>query len=134
MRVLDEVAAAINLARDQPGPRPVLSALGLEDQFTYTLHPKGWDALRRHLDCGLPPLMFVQGHWFLPEGFTTIWDLVEVAADAHPNWDPPEDRTVAAWRNAQVFAAVRDVMVEALCIDPEQVTREARLKADLGAY
>lgn len=127
MRVLDEVAAAINLARAEPGPRPIVSAFGLEEQFTYTLHPSGWAAIERHLGCHLPPLVFAQGHWLLPDGFATIWDLVEVAADAHPNWDPPEERTVAAWRNAQVFACVRDVMVEALCVEPEDVTRETRI-------
>ena len=126
MRVLDEVAAAINLAREEPGPRPVISAFGLEEQFTYTLHPNGWAAIQRHLGCKLPPLVFVQGHWLLPDGFTTIWDLVEVAADAHPDWDPPETRTEAAWRNAQVFAGVRDVMVDALCVDPKDVTRKTR--------
>src|SRR3954454_12576765 len=77
MRVLDEVAAAINLARDEPGPRPVISAFGLEEQFAYTLHPNGWAAIQRHLGCRLPPLVFVRGRWFLPEGFATIWDLVE---------------------------------------------------------
>lgn len=133
MRVLDEVAAAINLARDESTPRPLVSAFGLEDQFAYTLHPHGWAALQRYLGCELPPLVFAQGHWLFPEGYETIWDLVEVAADAHPDWDPPEERTVAAWRNAQVFAGVRDVMVDALNVDPEQVTRMVRLKRDLGA-
>jgi len=45
MRVLDEVASAIHRARNEPGPRPVISAVGLEDQFTYTLHPNGWAAI-----------------------------------------------------------------------------------------
>ena len=126
MRVLDEVAAAINLARAQPAPRPVISAFGLEDQFAYTLHPHGWAAIQSHLGCQLPPLVFTQGHWFFPEGFATIWDLVEVAADAHPDWDPPEVRSVAAWRNAQIFAGVRDVMVEALGVESEEVTRDLR--------
>jgi hypothetical protein len=128
MRVLDEVAAAINLARDEPAPRPVVSAFGLEEQFTYTLHPHGWAALQRHLGCKLPPLVFVQGHWLLPDGFATIWNLVEVAADMHPDWEPPEERTVAAWRNAQVFAGVRDVMVDALAVEPQDVTRQTRFK------
>lgn len=132
MRVLDEVATAINLARDQPGPRPIVSAFGLDEQFTYTLHPKGWDLLRRHLACPLPPLAFVQGQWFLPDDFANIWDLVEVAADAHPEWERPVARTEAAWRNAQVFAGVKVTLVDALGVDPEQVTREARL-SDLGA-
>ena len=72
--------------------------------------------------------MFVQGHWLLPEGYETIWDLVEVAADMHPDWEPPEERTVAAWRNAQVFAGVRDVMVDALAVEPQDVTRQTRFK------
>jgi hypothetical protein len=131
MRVLDEVAAAINLAR-AVCPRPVVSTFGLDDQFTYTLDPQGWAAIQRHLGCKLPPLVFAQGHWLLPEGFVTIWDLVEVAADAHPDWDPPEARTVAAWRNAQVFAGVKESLVEALNVEPSAVKREARLMRDLG--
>jgi hypothetical protein len=77
-------------------------------------------------------LEFVQGHWFLPDSFATIWDLVELAARAHPEWELPTARTVAAWRNAQIFAGVRITLAEAGSLDEKQVVREARLKADLG--
>src|SRR5215212_4625083 len=102
MRALDEVAAAINSARFLP----VVSAVGLEELFRGPLTPKQWAAIQYHLDCRLPPLVFVQGHWFLPDGFETIRDLADYVADARPDWDPPTEYSVAAWRNAQIFVRV----------------------------
>ena len=78
------------------------------------------------------PLVFVLGHWFLPDGFDSIWDLVDAVTDAYPEWEPPEARTEAAWRNAQIFAGVKVTLVDALSVRPSAVTREARLKRDLG--
>ncbi len=68
MRVLDEVAEAIHRARGGY-PRPVVSAFGLEQQFGSPLVPWRWIAIQRYLRCWLPPLEFVQGHYFLPSGF-----------------------------------------------------------------
>jgi hypothetical protein len=123
MRVLDEVAAAINLARYLP----LVSEVGLEELFRGPLAPKQWATIQHHLDCGLPPLVFVHGHWFLPDGFETIWDLADYVADAHPDWDPPEEYSVAEWRNAQIFVRVRVTLVECYSVQPEDVTRDTRL-------
>jgi hypothetical protein len=131
MRVLDEVADAVQAAREHT-PHPVVSAFGLEQQFARPVAPKEWDVIQRSLACSLPALEFVQGHWFLPAGFATIWDLVDHAARMHPEWDPPAERTAAAWRNAQVFAGVRTCLADAGSLDKERVVREARLKRDLG--
>jgi hypothetical protein len=130
MRVLDEVADAICSVRVRF--LPLLSDFRLETIFERPVTPKEWGAIARSLACRLPPLEFVLGHWFLPEGFETIWDLVERAARAHPDWEPPAERTAAAWRNAQVFAGVRTVLAYAGALDQKQVVREARLKRDLG--
>jgi hypothetical protein len=132
MRVLDEVAEAIRRARGSR-QRSVLAPFGLEQQFGYPITAREWTAIERHLACPLPPVEFTQGHWFLPDGFETIWDLVDHAARWHPEWEPPADRTEAAWREAQIFAGVRVVVAEALAVEPKAVTRQARLKADLGA-
>jgi hypothetical protein len=131
MRVLDEVADAIQAARGA-APHPVLSSFNLEGQFGRPIAPKQWAAIQSSLACSLPPLEFVQGHWLLPGGFETIWDLVAHASRAHPGWEPPAERTVDAWRNAQVFAGVRTVLADAGALDKRQVVREARLKRDLG--
>ena len=131
MRALDEVAEAIQLARH--GGPPVISAFGLHEQFGGPPTPKQWREIRRHLACGLPPLEFVQGHYFLPDGFSTIWPLVVAAAAANPDWKWPTDCTESAWREAQIFVRVRQTLVDALGVDTVQVTRKARLMRDLGA-
>ncbi len=131
MRVLDEVADAIHSARGG-GTRPVLSAVGLEEQFARPLTAREWDAIQRHLACALPPLEFAQGHWFLPDGFATVWDLVDHVAGHRPEWEPPRERTEAAWQNAQVFVGVRVSLADAGSLDKKDVVRSARLKRDLG--
>jgi hypothetical protein len=131
MRVLDEVAEAIQAARGRL-PQPVVSHFGLCEQFGEPLTPREWNRIQRSLGCSLPALWFDQGHWFLPEGFATIWDLVEHAARRHPEWEPPTERSVTAWREAQVFVGVRVVIVDAGAVDREVVVRSARLGRDLG--
>jgi hypothetical protein len=76
--------------------------------------------------------VFLPGQGFLPIGCSTIWDLVDHVARWHSDWEPPVVRTEVAWREAQIFVAVRRTLVEALSVKPEAVTREARLKGDLG--
>ena len=129
MRVLDEVAEAIRRARGFR-LRSVIASFELEQQFDYPITAREWAMIERHLACPLPPVEFTQGHWFLPDGFETIWDLVDHAAHWHPGWSPPTDRTEAAWREAQIFAGVKLTLVEALAVEPVAVTREARF-ADL---
>jgi hypothetical protein len=133
MRVLDEVAEATRRARG-PGRRPVLTPFGLEEQFDRPLTPREWNPLRRHLACRLPPLAFAQGHWFLPAGLETIWDLVDRAAPFHPDWEPPGERTEAAWQEAQIFAGVKIALVDGYGIPPHLVVRSARVVEDLGLY
>lgn len=132
MRALDEVAEAVRRAR---GGRsvPVRSAFGLEEVLGGPPNPHQWAIFKQHLSRELPPLRFDQGHWFLPDGFATIWDLADVAARSNPGWEVPAIRTEAVWRDAQLFAGVRTERAGALSLAPEQVTRTARLKADLGA-
>lgn len=132
MRVLDEVAIAIRRARGS-GRRPILTPFGLEQQADSPFTPREWAVIQKHLACDVPPLQFAQGHWFLPDGFATIWDLVDCAARFRPDWETPAERTEAAWREAQIFAGVKIELVDALSIDAKLVTRKARLKRDLGA-
>lgn len=131
MRALDEVADAIRIAR---GGRtaPVLSAVGIEEVFGGPVTPRQWSAMQKHLGCPLPPMEFDQGHWFRLDDFATIWDLVGYVARHHPDWELPAETTVAAWREAQVFAGVRVELVGAGNLDPKDVVREARLMRDLG--
>jgi hypothetical protein len=131
MRVLDEVAEAIRRARGCR-QQPVLTPFALEEQFDYPLTTREWAVIQQHLRCPLPPLEFTQGHWFLPDGFATIWDLVDHAARWHPEWEFPVVRTEEAWREAQIFAGVKIEIMGALAVESMAVTRRARLKADLG--
>jgi hypothetical protein len=131
MRVLDEVADAVHLARGERCPRPVRAGERLDDLIGGAATDRRWAAAARHLGCPLPPVRFDQGHWFLPTGFETVWDVVDHVARHRRDWEPPAERTAAAWREAQVFAGVRSVLVDAGNLEPAEVTRGARLRADL---
>lgn len=130
MRVLDEIADAFHTARHRREPRPILSSIRLDDQFGYPITDARWRAVERRLGCPLPPLEFDQGHWWLPPGLETVWDLATYVEHLRPDWEPAA-RTTAAWRDAQVFAGVREVLVMAGNLDESTVVREARLRADL---
>lgn len=131
MRVLDEVADAIRMAR---GGRtiPVHSAVLLEDILDGPITPRHWLALAEHLGCPMPPLEFDQGHWFRKDEFVTVWDLVEHVARHRPKWERPSEMTVAVWQEAQVFVGVREVLADVGNIDPGEVVRTARLGPDLN--
>lgn len=131
MRVLDEVAEAVQLARGGRLPRPVREAVRLDECVGAAVTGARWAAAARHLGCPLPPVSFDQGHWFLPDEFPTVWELADHVARHRPDWEPPAARTAAAWREAQVFAGVREVLAEAGNLDPAEITRSARLRKDL---
>ncbi len=131
MRALDEVAAAIQFARPCR-PVPILSSVQLDEQFLGPLALPQWQAVQQWLECPLPALEFAGGHWFLPEGFTTIWDVVDVALVAHRDWLPPDLGTVAEWRNAQIFAALRQCLARAAGVKPSTVNRTTRLSDLFG--
>jgi hypothetical protein len=128
MRVLDEVADAIRIARGGL-THPVTSSILLEHLFGGPVTWRHYAAMQKHLGC--PLLEFDQGHWFEIREFSTVWELVEFVAAHHPDWEQPAERTPAAWRNAQVFAGVRCVLVDAGNLDPNDVVRPARLLPDL---
>jgi acyl carrier protein len=130
MRILDEVAAAIRLAR---GGRtvPIRSSVMLVEQFDGPMTVSQWDLLHHHLGCPLPQLEFVRGQWFRTDSLQTVWDLVADVSRYHPDWELPAELTSAAWRNAQIFAGVRAVMVECLAMPAEQVTRSTQFLEDL---
>ena len=60
-----------------------------------------------------------------------MWDLAAHVGRCRPDWEPPGAATPAAWRDARVFAGVRAVLIESGNLDPADVTRPARLMADL---
>jgi hypothetical protein len=131
MRVLDEVADAIQRARNQV-PQLALTSVKLEDQFEgMAMMASRWKQLERRLVCTLPPLDFDQGHWWLPDDFSTIWDLCHCVSIHHPDWALPAERSLRAWRNAQIFAVVRRELADVCNVDPRKVVRSARLIHDL---
>jgi hypothetical protein len=129
MRVLDEVADAVRIARGGIA-HPVRSSVLLADLFDGPVTWRHYAAMQKHLGC--PLLEFDQGHRFEVEDFVTVWELVAYVAVHHPDWELPSERTTAAWRNAQIFAGVRSVLVDAGNLDPKEVVREARLVPDLN--
>jgi hypothetical protein len=131
MRVLDEVADAIRIAR---GGRtvPVHTCVLLREVLGDPITPAQWAALQRHLGGVLPPLVLDQGHWFRTDDFETVWDLAEYVARLRRDWEPVLSATVADWQNAQIFAGVRVEVAGAGNLDATEVVREARLMRDLS--
>jgi hypothetical protein len=133
-RVLDELADALSAAHGHPCPRRIAGTVGLPGQFGLPITPSRWAALEQRLACSLPPLQRRgDGLWSFPRGWTTVWDLADYLAERRPGWGFPSGRELADWREAQIFVCVRDLLVEALNVSPEQVVRSARLMEDLGA-
>jgi hypothetical protein len=130
MRVLDEVADAIQIARNRR-PQPVLLSVKLEDQFGGPVMATHWARMQRQLGCRLPPMTLDQGHWWLLDDLLTIWDLCKYVASHHPEWELPVEETPAAWKNAQIFAVVRRELVDCCNLYPRDVVRTARLQKDL---
>jgi hypothetical protein len=87
VRVLDEVAEAVQLARGGRLPRPVRAGERLDDLIGAVVTGERWAAAERHLGCPLPPVAFVQGHWFLPDEFETVWDVADHVARHRPDWN-----------------------------------------------
>jgi hypothetical protein len=136
MRVLDELAEAFHVIRGSWQPRRVVPSLDLALHFTapfsFPLSPVTWRQLGEELGCPLPPLAWRDERWALPDGWSSVIDLALFVAQRR-DWLPPAGYSVTAWVEAQVFAGVRSVLVEALNVHKEEVVRPARLMADLGA-
>lgn len=130
MRVLDEVADAIRIAR---GGRtvPVHTSVVLCEVIGESITPTQWSAIQRHIGCALPPLVFDQGHWFRTDDFETVWDLAAYVTQFRRDWEAVLSATVAAWQNAQIFAGVRVELAGVGNLDVAEVVREARLMRDL---
>ncbi len=131
MRVLDEVADAMRIARGGLTV-PVHSSVVLAELFVDPITPQQWSTMQSHLGCPLPAFEFDQGHWFRADEFQTVWEIVAHVAKQRHDWESPIEQSIAAWRNAQVFAGVRAAIAEAGNLDQEEVIRSARLKRDLN--
>jgi hypothetical protein len=132
-RVLDELAEALVAVEETRGPRRIVASVELWRQFRLPITPSRW-ALWQALPSPLPALeRRTDGLWAFPNGWTTVWNVARHLAAACPSWELPGCMEATAWQEAQVFVGVRDCLVEALNVDPEQVVRSARLMADLGA-
>jgi hypothetical protein len=122
----DAIACAVHDVNPTPRPRNSLDLPGL---IAPSDHVRFWRRLC--VELGLSPIQISEVEPRINE-----FHIVQLAGIIHPDlgvaqW--PTDRVATAWRNAQVFAVVRKTMVECLGVDPEQVTRSARLIPDLGA-
>lgn len=124
---LDTLAAALHQVRGRPRPRRIVNSIKLRVQFPGDFTHRDWQRLQDELDVLLPPL---EGMMF-PHCWETVFDLADFVASKRPELSPPQERTLTAWRNAQVFAGVRDCIVEQLNFKPEEVWREASFVKDL---
>jgi hypothetical protein len=134
-RALDEVADALQRIRSSFPTGLLVRSVRLAHQFGLPVTPGRWHDLAERLRCELPPLEGAPAWgWGFPHGWRTVRDLAEHVACQRPGCEPPGACSEAEWVEAQIFVRVREVLVDALNVDPGDVTREARLLADLGAY
>lgn len=124
---LDTLAAALHQVRGRPRPRRIVNSIKLCVQFPGDFTERDWQRLQDELDVLLPPLEAMT----FPHRWETVFDLADFVASKRPELSPPTERTLTAWRNAQVFAGVRDCIVEQLNFKPEEVWREASFVKDL---
>jgi hypothetical protein len=134
MRVLDELAQAIHLARGGQRPRRIIGSDRLADQFGWFITLDLWSEFQQCLGCELPSLQVgPRFHWAFPNGWSTVWDLADYVSARHVEWLRPRSRDVREWQEAQIFAGVRDVLAD-IGVDEEAIVRSARLVEDLGLY
>jgi hypothetical protein len=132
--VLDELVDAFHHLRGSPLPREIIPSTELSDQFSRPITPKLWCELGTQLGCILPPLQRLpKDRWWFPSHCHTIYQLCKLVRRQHPAWVLPSYLQEMGWPEVQIFAVVRTVLVEALCVYPEEVVPTARLQADLCA-
>ena len=109
---LDELAAALHTVRGKPRPRRIVNSTKLPMQFPADFTSRDWRRLELALDVVLPPLRGQGSRLAFPEGWETVFDVAFYLAARRREWGPPQDSSLAAWRNAQVFVGVRECLVE----------------------
>jgi hypothetical protein len=134
LRLLDELAAAFHIVRGRPKPRRVVNSLDLRAQFPGDFSPRDWQRLESELGCSLPPLVPCEdGHALeFPNNWQTLHDLVMHVAWHRTDWDLPGELTLPTWRDAQIFAGVRDCFVTTTGVAKHAIVREALISEDLG--
>lgn len=98
-----------------------------------------WKDLSEFLGCPLPSLAYEGGAPRLPN-YATIHELARWVARRGPCVVPPLQMEQlgpplperANWTNAEVWDELRQILVNALGVDPRAVVPEARLIEDLG--
>jgi hypothetical protein len=129
---LDEVAAALHVVRGRPSSRRIVNSVKLALQFASDFGAKDWRRLERELDVVLPPLEARKAVLDFPSKWETVFDVADYLAAKRLEFEPPPERTLAAWRNAQIFAGVRDALEDATGLRPQMIHREASFVKDLG--
>lgn len=146
-RLLDDVAHAIHQTRvqlnraDQKGfafikprvKRRIVRSLLLEDQFEPAFCERYWRYLWGNLSCPLPSFPRVGSEHRFASRFS-IQDVVDHVVDVGllGNRVAIDSVTVQQWVNAQVFAGVQQVTIDACGVDREEVFRSAHFVNDLG--
>ena len=136
-RLLDDIAAALQFANNSRRHPRLIRSVRLCDQFDQQIDELSWQRLRKALSCPLPPLVLTtSGGLNFPTGWTEVGHLLEfVTRRVELNGSAAnESVTRETWIEAQIFVGVREVLVNALGVDTEEVTRSSQLIRDLGAY
>jgi hypothetical protein len=146
-RLLDDVAQAIHQTRayliraDQKGfaiikprvKRRIVRSLLLKDQFELVYCDRYWRHLWKNLSCPLPSFPCDDSSHRFASSFS-IQDVVDHVVDVGllGNRVATGGVTVQQWVNAQVFAGVQQVTIDACGVDREEVFRSAHFVNDLG--
>src|SRR5688572_3433615 len=114
MRVLDELADAFRSARRHEG-RAVRSSVRIHEQFEYPVTAARWAAVERHLGCPAAATVLRAGP-LVATG--RVGNGVGSGRDRRAESEPPAERTVEACKEAQIFAGVQAVLVDAGSLEP----------------
>jgi hypothetical protein len=92
-----------------------VNSIKLAQQLPGDFTLQDWQRLECELNCLLPA----------QSDFETVFDLADYVATQREDLEPPLDRSLAAWRNAQIFAGVRDCLAYAAGVEAHLIYREA---------
>jgi hypothetical protein len=139
--LLDNLAAAFQRLRG--GTCTIINSLDLSRQLFTPITPRRWQKLSHFLACPLPPLDTTPAHWLwssekwqFPNHWRSVADLAQHLAHQYAGRTAVSNSiqiNLETWRDAQIFAGVREVLVDCLGADDYEVRRESRLREDLGA-
>jgi hypothetical protein len=127
IRILDEIAAALDEVRGHPRPHRVVTSIQLIDQFERRLTPAIWRRFCYALELNLPSLVAKEDGYVFPYGWETVFDLAIWCGWFYTGMELPQTQEEATWREAQIFARVRRIVANFHGQPVDKIHRETPL-------